>query len=363
MNENNNQNGNVNTSTNNVNIINPEAIGASSVNNTSNVNVVTPNNVNTNTSSVTPNTVTPNTVNPNTTTPNNSNNLDNNNSSVNVISGNDFVVHTEALGIDSNNNNTGNGIDTSTNNITGTNTSTNTTSSTTGSSLNTSKNDSNTEILNMPTTDSDIFSINNKKDEEEIVNEKLKHVEVEYKPVSNAKLVLLGFFFIFLLAFIIFLPDISSFVNIYLSGGYNTEEEVITTGKLICSLSSTTSTLDLDYKRVFTYSDSKLEKATFTLVTRGDITLDEATLDDLDDKCKQLVSNVDELTGIVVSCNYLDGELTEKQVFDYSNVNMEQLDSAFTEAGGTLPTFEYQQSIDNIEKTMNAAGYTCKREK
>jgi hypothetical protein len=206
-------------------------------------------------------------------------------------------------------------------------------------------------------------SDNLKRDTNDIDNEKLKHVEIEYTPPSKAKTILLVLFFVFLLGFIIFLPDIQSMVSKYKAGAYNTVDDTITTGKLECSLNSSTANLDLDYDRVFNFTDSKLEKATFTLVTKGDITLDEATLDELNVKCEQLATNVDSLSGISVSCSYKDGELTEKQVFTYSSVNMDEVDSAFSEAGGVLPTFEYQQDIDEIEKTMNAAGYTCSREK
>lgn len=218
-------------------------------------------------------------------------------------------------------------------------------------------------MTNIGDNNSDNSTDNLKRDTNDIDNEKLKHVEIEYTPPSKAKTILLVLFFVFLLGFIIFLPDIQSMVSKYKAGAYNTVDDTITTGKLECSLNSSTANLDLDYDRVFNFTDSKLEKATFTLVTKGDITLDEATLDELNVKCEQLATNVDSLSGISVSCSYKDGELTEKQVFTYSSVNMDEVDSAFSEAGGVLPTFEYQQDIDEIEKTMNAAGYTCSREK
>ena len=46
-----------------------------------------------------------------------------------------------------------------------------------------------------------------------------------------------------------------------------------------------------------------------------------------------------------------------------SEIISEKLTAAFTEAGGVMPVYEYNQEIDGIETNMKASGYTCKREK
>lgn len=201
----------------------------------------------------------------------------------------------------------------------------------------------------------------NTPDSNAIVNENLKKVEINYTPPSKFKVVLLVLFFIALLGFIIFLPDISSLVSKYRSGNIDDKEEVITTGRLECSLSTNTANLDKEYDAVFKFTDSKLERTEFVYTTRGDVTLDEETLDKLANTCKQLKENVKSMQGVTIQCNYSDGKLEEIQSFDLSVIDVDKLGSAFTEAGGTNPTYQYGQDIDKIESNMKASNYTCKR--
>ena len=196
-----------------------------------------------------------------------------------------------------------------------------------------------------------------------MVNENLKKVEINYQPPSKFKVVLMIIFFIALLAMIIFLPDISSLINKYRSGNLNTEEDIITTGRLICTLSSSTSNLDKNYSLAFKFTNSKLDRTEFVITTRGDPSLDEEALDKLNNTCKQLKINTKKITGVTVQCNYANGKLEEIQTFDLANIDTSQLTSAFEEAGGNNPEYKYQQDIDSIEKNMNASGYKCKRER
>ena len=197
------------------------------------------------------------------------------------------------------------------------------------------------------------------------INENLKRVQIDsnYKPPSKFKVFLLIVFFIFLIAFVIFLPDISSYINLYKAGKLNEVNEEITTGKLTCTLSSNTTNLDLDYVRVFIYTDKMLDRAEFTLTTRGDPTQDEATLDELNEKCQTLSTHVKSIDGVSVSCDYSDGKLVEKQAYTFANIDKEQLTAAFAEIGGTYPEFSAGQDIDSIEKTMLQGGYSCFKEK
>lgn len=196
-----------------------------------------------------------------------------------------------------------------------------------------------------------------------VLNEKLKEVEINYTPPSKGKIISLIVLFILLIAFVLFLPEITTFINIYMSGNSEKTEEIITTGKLKCSLSTSTSNLDKTYDLTFNFTDSKLQRTAFEITTRGDSTEDEAVLDEMANICNQLSKNVDGLNGVNVSCSYSNGQLKERQTFDLSQVNPEELDSAFEEAGGNNPEYRYEQDIDTIEKGMYASGYSCEREK
>ena len=195
-----------------------------------------------------------------------------------------------------------------------------------------------------------------------IMNENLKKVEINYTPPSKFKVFLMVLFFIFLLGFVIFLPDITSMVEKYKAGKNIIGEEKITTGKMICTLSNSTTNLDKNYELTFRFTDNKLEKTEFAITTRGDPTADEEELNKLASDCKQLSENVESLKGVSVRCEYSDGKLVENQKFDLANMDESGINEAFVEAGGNNPEYHAGQDIDQIERTMNASGYTCKRE-
>ena len=201
-------------------------------------------------------------------------------------------------------------------------------------------------------------------DNNAMINENLQKVEIKnYTPPSKFKIFLLIVFFLLLIAFIMFLPDISSQIRIYMSGANEpVEKEVITTGKLICSLSTNTTDLDKEYEFEFSYTDSKLKTTKYVVYTRGDTTT-ETVLDELAEKCKTLKANTEEIEGVSVKCEYSDGKLMEKQIFELEKIDTEKLDAAFTEAGGLLPSYKYDQEIDGIEKNMKASNYSCERQK
>lgn len=203
---------------------------------------------------------------------------------------------------------------------------------------------------------------NSNLDNTTMINENLKKVEVNYTPPSKAKVVLLVLFFIFLIGFVLFLPDITSYIGKYKAGELNTTEEVITSGVLKCSLSTSTTNLDKNYDLDFYFTDSKLQKTSFSITTKGDATLDEETLDEYAATCKQLKENVEGMQGVIIQCDYTEGKLVETQTFDLAVIDSKELGAAFTEAGGNNPEYQYEQDIDRIERNMNASNYTCKRE-
>lgn len=200
-------------------------------------------------------------------------------------------------------------------------------------------------------------------DNNTMVNENLKKVEIkDYKAPSKFKVFLLIVFFIALVAFIIFLPDISSMISIYMSGANNKPEEIITTGKLICTVDTSTSELDKENEFTFTFEDSKLKKFKYISTVKGDST-SETSLDELAEKCNNLKKETNDLDGFYIRCDYMEKELTETQNINLDTIDTEKLGAAFTEAGGILPTYTYDQNIDDIEKEMKLSNYLCIREK
>ena len=182
-----------------------------------------------------------------------------------------------------------------------------------------------------------------------------------YKPPGVFKSLILILFFGGLVAFIIFLPEIQAYVADYMSG--NTGASEITSGKLKCSLETNTTNFNKTFERVFVFSDKKLQSATFTSITKGDITEDEEALDQLNEVCKLKKDAVSTVGGVNVVCEYSNGLLTEREHFDYKNFNIETVKAAYAEAGADVIEYEYGYDIDKINTAMLQAGFTCKKEK
>ena len=200
-------------------------------------------------------------------------------------------------------------------------------------------------------------------DSNTMVNENLKKVEIKpYTPPSKFKIFVLLVLFILIVVFIIFLPDISSMISLYTSGAYNKQVEKITTGRLVCTLDTNTEDLDKDYEFAFTFDNSKLKRIKYIATTKGDSTT-ESSLEEIAEKCNNIKKETNEIEGFYIRCDYSDGQLVETQNWTLETLDEEKLGSAFAEAGGILPTYEYDQNIDEIETNMKVSGYSCVREK
>ncbi len=188
----------------------------------------------------------------------------------------------------------------------------------------------------------------------------MNEVNIQNKPPGKIRYILLIFFFIVLFALVYFLPDISSYVALF-NAKKNASQDIITTGSLKCTNSRSTDRFDLSYNLLFTFSDSQLNTLTYTSVTKGDRNLDNVELNELNTKCENLTDITKSLSGVSVSCDFYNGELTENQKFVYADIDEDEVSSAYIEAGGLYPEFENLQNIDSIEKMMKAQGYSCER--
>lgn len=181
------------------------------------------------------------------------------------------------------------------------------------------------------------------------------------KKGSKVQTFALASLFLGLLVMIIFLPDISKFIE---SRKYQMQQppvEKITTGTLKCSYERSSSDMDYTYSFDFAFTDSRLTRLTYVLETRGDINLDSAALDAAKGKCDQLALYSKNLSGISVSCNLVNGTLTQREVLNYASINVDEAITAYVEAGGNYPEYENGDDIDAIEKNMYATGATCER--
>lgn len=180
------------------------------------------------------------------------------------------------------------------------------------------------------------------------------------KANGNAKYIMTGLLFVMLLGIVWFMPEISAYMKT-LKVQRQGPPEVITTGTLKCTLSRNSENYDVLYTQDFAFSDNKLDKLTYTIKTRGDMNLDEAFLDEMNTRCKNIAVMAKSLNGIDVTCDLSEGTMTEKHIFTYSSLNTEEVSSVYTEAGGVYPEYENKQDIDGLEKNKNAEGFTCTR--
>lgn len=185
--------------------------------------------------------------------------------------------------------------------------------------------------------------------------------DINYKPPGVFKTLLLILFFGGLVVFIMFLPEIQEYIAEYGSVGNGQDE--ITDGRLICTLDTNTTNLDKSFERTFIFVDKKLESATFKTTTKGDITKDEETLDELSNTCKMKKEYVSSIDGIGITCDYSDGLLTEKEHFNYKDFDMEKVKTAYAEAGVDVIEYEYGYDIEKIKTSMLQAGFSCKTER
>ncbi|MBR1937276.1 MAG: hypothetical protein IJ842_06275 [Bacilli bacterium] len=182
----------------------------------------------------------------------------------------------------------------------------------------------------------------------------------EYKPPSKFKVFMMLFFFVLLIVFVLFLPDIQMMVQKYIDG-QNMDDSKITSGKLECALNTSTNNLDKVYNDTFTFSDNKLLKASYEISTRGDSSEDEASLLEIYNTCQQLANDVSGVEGVTVNCSQLDDKIIERQFFELSVLDTSLIGSHFTEAGLTYPNFKYNEDMDKVESTMRQNGFNCQR--
>lgn len=163
-----------------------------------------------------------------------------------------------------------------------------------------------------------------------------------------------------LLAFIIYIDDITVYLESR-KANKNQVVEKITTGTLACESERTANDMDYSYIVKFEFRDNRLKRLNYAMEIRGDINLDEEKLTKLNNECLLVKEYASKLNGIDITCSLENGLLKEKQVFTYDSINREEAMSAFIEAGGVYPEYRADQDIDEIEREMNAAAYTCKR--
>lgn len=193
------------------------------------------------------------------------------------------------------------------------------------------------------------------------VGKPLNEVQIGEVKTSNFKYIMTILLFLVLGGTILFMPEISQYMAQLEYEKNNASVPKITTGTLKCELSRNSDNFDMNYEYKFSFTDNKFKKLTFVSETRGDSNLDEVELDKLHNECLFLKEVTQTLKGISVNCELKSGTMTRAQILNYADIDTEAAYSAYSEAGGVYPDYNYLEDMDGIEKNMKAAGYTCER--
>lgn len=181
------------------------------------------------------------------------------------------------------------------------------------------------------------------------------------KKESNLKYYMTFIFFALLIWMVAFLPEISSFVSNYMASKQQEGVPAITTGTLTCTMNTNDDKYDYYYEADFNFKDSKMYRLTFSATTKGDQNLDAIELSGMKSSCDLLQQQTANLEGVEVSCSLSNGVYENVQKLDYEDLKPDLVTTAYLEAGGTYPNYEYGQDINEIEKEMKASNYTCER--
>lgn len=200
------------------------------------------------------------------------------------------------------------------------------------------------------------YQVHEKKEKKPIVR-----TAEEEKGYSRRRVAMI-LFFVFMIAFVIFLPDIR---NLYIQYKTHVEEEEIDSGKLICTLDRSTDELDITYTETFSFKNYLLKSYNYKVETKGDANKDVEKFKELYNKCDNLSKSVGmgNLSGVYIECNYVEGDNTvvETQSFDYNTVDKTGVKAAYTEAGFEYPEFELDENINEIEKSVLSGGFSCQK--
>lgn len=196
-------------------------------------------------------------------------------------------------------------------------------------------------------------------EKENLLKQEIKEANADVAGGPSGFKRLLCFFLLALfIAMVIFLPQITEFINTKINERNATE---ITTGHLLCSLDKTTTNLDVGIEADFHFINNEVVKLTYTTTYTGDAITDKEELQRHYETCTTLKNIAISYDGISTTCSLKNGIGIEKQIFDYEKLDAKRANAAYAEAGGIYPDYKKGDQIKNVESKMTSSGYSCKK--
>lgn len=170
------------------------------------------------------------------------------------------------------------------------------------------------------------------------------------------KYVVAFMFFIAFTGFVLFIPEVTKFVKSKMGNGTTGNEvPVISNGTLTCTKTSESDETDVKYNLDFTFENQKLLLSTYTITHES---LNTEYISKKEAECNIMAENSKNVTGIETTCNNKQGILVITEEYTNKDIDKNNL-TAYTEAGGTYPEFEYEENIYDIQTKLVKQGYDC----
>lgn len=226
------------------------------------------------------------------------------------------------------------------------------------SNINTTNNSINQQTTTLPNTEvnttvtmMDTTNISNNNQNQNVNN----NSNTEVKKDGCFKYLLAFIFLIGIILFVIFLPDITKFIESKKNSGEPTNQKV-QNGTMLCTMTKANDTTSYDYEMKMTFSNEKLGTTKFT--TKIESYDNKITLEKKQkcDKASEIAKTID---GLDIECRLNDTVMTTIENYDLKVLNTNKL-SSYTQEGGTYPEFEYEKNIYDIKISLTKEGYDCK---
>lgn len=170
------------------------------------------------------------------------------------------------------------------------------------------------------------------------------------------KSVLAFVFLIAVIVFVIFLPDISEYIESKRKPAAQRQiENRKVNGTLVCAKNSSTKDIDTDYEIKMIFKNQKLISSRFTTIVES---YDTPVMLDKKTKCDEAVKIAETTNGLDMQCNLEDTVLTVVEEYELKNIKRDDLKS-YINASGTDPKYDYGENIYNIKQALEKEKYNC----
>lgn len=174
---------------------------------------------------------------------------------------------------------------------------------------------------------------------------------------SSTKPIFLIVAFLLLVATIFLLPYSQDLFDKLFSN--NKEKDIvdnITQGDLVCTMESDDNGNSYQYTETYSIQDSKVDSLDHKVLIQGDADF----LKQRNNQCLLLKQNATSISGVTVSCDLSNEEMVEVQSFNLASFDLENVTTAFTEAGGVYPNASQGDDYKEVQRMMEISGYDCK---